>query len=116
MRNSIASYHRFPPVASICVASHERFIAENSVRPMAVARKNWIHFGSQEVGPRGLAQINYEMLRPVRKQGAQTPLCPGSLFVFIGEPLRFLPVCFSRSDPTLPTCVITERRGKILRI
>ena len=46
----------------------------------------------------------------------QTPLCPGRLFVFIREPLRLLTVCFFRSDPTLPTCVIPETRGEILRI
>jgi hypothetical protein len=26
--------------------------AENSIRPVALGRKNWIHFGSQEAGPR----------------------------------------------------------------
>jgi transposase IS66 family protein len=26
--------------------------AENVVRPVAMGRKNWIHFGSQEAGPR----------------------------------------------------------------
>src|SRR6202008_2841627 len=26
--------------------------AENAIRPVALGRKNWIHFGSQEAGPR----------------------------------------------------------------
>lgn len=26
--------------------------AENAIRPVALSRKNWIHFGSQEIGPR----------------------------------------------------------------
>lgn len=26
--------------------------AENAIRPIALSRKNWIHFGSQEAGPR----------------------------------------------------------------
>lgn len=26
--------------------------AENAIRPLALGRKNWIHFGSQEAGPR----------------------------------------------------------------
>jgi hypothetical protein len=30
--------------------------AENSIRPVALGRKNWIHFGSQEAGPR-IAEI-----------------------------------------------------------
>ena len=27
-------------------------LAENSMRPLALGRKNWIHVGSQEAGPR----------------------------------------------------------------
>jgi hypothetical protein len=32
--------------------------AENAIRPVALGRKNWIHFGSQEAGPRIAAIIS----------------------------------------------------------
>ena len=33
-------------------------LAENSIRPIAVGRKNWIHIGSEEAGPRVAAIIS----------------------------------------------------------
>ena len=32
--------------------------AENAIRPVALGRKNWIHFGSQEAGPRMAAILS----------------------------------------------------------
>jgi len=32
--------------------------AENAIRPVALGRKNWIHFGSQEAGPRIAAIVS----------------------------------------------------------
>jgi hypothetical protein len=43
----------------------------------------------------------------------QAPLSPGSLFVFIREFLRNLPICFFRRDPTLPTGVVPKTRGEV---
>ena len=40
----------------------------------------------------------------------------GAFFVLIREPLRLLPVCFFRSDPKLPTCVIPKTRSEISRV
>jgi hypothetical protein len=33
-------------------------LAENSIRPVALGRKNWIHVGSKEAGPRVAAIIS----------------------------------------------------------
>jgi transposase len=33
-------------------------LAENAIRPVALGRKNWIHLGSQEAGPRIAAIIS----------------------------------------------------------
>jgi hypothetical protein len=33
-------------------------LAENSIRPVAVGRKNWIHIGSQQAGPRVAAILS----------------------------------------------------------
>ena len=33
-------------------------LAENSIRPIALGRKNWIHVGSKEAGPRVAAIIS----------------------------------------------------------
>ena len=33
-------------------------LAENAIRPVAIGRKNWIHLGSQEAGPRIAAIIS----------------------------------------------------------
>jgi hypothetical protein len=33
-------------------------LAENSIRPVALGRKNWIHIGSQQAGPRVAAILS----------------------------------------------------------
>jgi transposase len=33
-------------------------LAENAIRPVALGRKNWIHIGSEEAGPRVAAIIS----------------------------------------------------------
>ena len=33
-------------------------LAENSMRPVALGRKNWIHIGSQQAGPRVAAILS----------------------------------------------------------
>ena len=33
-------------------------LAENAIRPVALGRKNWIHLGSQEAGPRIAAIVS----------------------------------------------------------
>jgi transposase len=33
-------------------------LAENSMRPVALGRKNWVHLGSKEAGPRVAAIIS----------------------------------------------------------
>ena len=34
------------------VATIDELFAKNAIRPVALGRKNWIHFGSQDAGPR----------------------------------------------------------------
>jgi transposase len=45
-------------------------LAENTVRPLAIGRRNWIHIGSEEAGPRVAAISIVETCRrleiPVR--------------------------------------------------
>ena len=33
------------------VATIDELFAKNAIRPVALGRKNWIHFGSQDAGP-----------------------------------------------------------------
>ena len=40
------------------LASDVDNLAENAIRPVAIGRKNWIHLGSQEAGPRIAAIIS----------------------------------------------------------
>jgi hypothetical protein len=55
-------------------------LAENSIRPIAVARKNWIHVGSAQAGPKIAAillvvETSRRMKLPVR--GYLTAVLPG---------------------------------------
>ena len=38
--------------------SHEFHLMENSMRPVALGRKNWIHVGSPEAGPKVAAILS----------------------------------------------------------
>src|ERR1022692_5176914 len=43
-------------------------LAENSMRPIAIGRKNWIHIGSQQAGPRVAAILS--VVESCRRLGA----------------------------------------------
>ncbi len=55
-------------------------LAENAIRPVALGRKNWIHIGSKEAGPRVAAIISWSKLAGALKSPSATiwaQSCPG---------------------------------------
>jgi len=73
-------------------------VAENSMRPVAIGRKNWIHVGSQAAGPRVAAILSViESCRrldvPVREYLAQT--LPGLGDLPVSRLPQFTPAAFA---------------------
>ncbi len=50
-------YHRIRLSNAPCCAAGTN-LAENSMRPIAVGRANWIHIGSEQAGPRVAAILS----------------------------------------------------------
>ena len=67
------------PLAVIPVIDHggveiDNNLAENSMRPIATGRKNWIHIGSQQAGPRVAAILSVvESCRRLKIPSARLP-------------------------------------------
>jgi hypothetical protein len=77
-------------------------LAENSMRPIAIGRKNWVHLGSKEAGPRVAAIFSVvESCRrlglPVRQYLAA--VLPGLANRSIQSLYQFTPAAFAQSKP-----------------
>jgi len=73
-------------------------LAENSMRPVALGRKNWIHIGSPQAGPKVLAILSVvESCRRLKSRCATTfpQLSPGLAISRSGGSQTLLPQCGS---------------------
>jgi len=52
---ALAEAHALPGVSRVGVSNN---LAENSMRPVALGRKNWIHVGSRQAGPKVAAILS----------------------------------------------------------
>ncbi|MBV8899604.1 MAG: transposase [Verrucomicrobia bacterium] len=58
-------------------------VAENSMRPVALGRRNWIHIGSKEAGPRVAAIIS--VVETCRRLKMPARDCLGSVLPGLGD-------------------------------
>ena len=74
--------------------------AENAIRPVTLARKNWIHFGSLDAGPRIAAILSIvETCRrlqiPIRDY--LTAILPGLADILVSRVAELTPTAWARS-------------------
>lgn len=74
-------------------------LAENSMRPIAIGRRNWIHLGSQEAGPK-VAAI-FSIVESCRRPACPSvPISPMSCQDSPTAPSRALPSSLPPPTPT----------------
>jgi len=75
-------------------------LAENSMRPVALGRKNWIHIGSQQAGPRVAAILSIieacrRLAVPVREYLAA--ILPGLADISVHKLSQLTPAAWAAS-------------------
>jgi hypothetical protein len=78
-------------------------LAENSMRPVALGRRNWIHIGSEEAGPRVAAIVSIVETCRRLKIPIRDYLCsilPGLADIPIKRIAEFTPLCLGGSKLT----------------
>src|SRR5258708_29353820 len=81
---------------------HSNILAENSMRPVALGRKNWIHIGSQQAGPKVAAILSVvetcrRMNIPVREYLAA--VLPGLAETPIHRLPQLTPLAWASQNP-----------------